>query len=311
MSLTNDQVTAKNFEKFYDRIYPYLNGAAHAGFTPVGTVISIMGNHAPQNYLSCEGQVVNISDYPELANYFEQEFGTKNNFGGDGTTTFAVPDLRGEFLRGTGTNSHTNQGSGANVGEHQDGTEIPFFNSYINGTSGNFYTGDSGKTPNKYDSYDSGNNYYRYVGSSRTTSTSNVPNYYTSRPTNTSVLYCIATKDIYVDARFDYSTSEKVVGKWIDGKPIYQRTFSFDNPSKSTDISLVSGSWLSDFVGGEGLLWTSIGDVKYFPYCEQGPNRGANVSRYQDDIRIYFWDTNNTFTYTKLVVTVRYTKTTD
>ena len=39
---------------------------------------------------------------------------------GDGVTTFKVPNLLGEFLRGTGTNSYTNQGSGANVGVHQD-----------------------------------------------------------------------------------------------------------------------------------------------------------------------------------------------
>lgn len=81
-----------------------------------------MGTAAPDGYLVCDGTVYNISDYPLLANHFETQFQTKNHFGGDGITTFAVPDLRGEFLRGTGTNSHTNQGSGLNVGMHQDGT---------------------------------------------------------------------------------------------------------------------------------------------------------------------------------------------
>lgn len=28
-----------------------------------------------------------------------------------------------------------------------------------------------------------------------------------------------------VDEKFNYSTTEKVVGTWIDGKPIYQKTF--------------------------------------------------------------------------------------
>ena len=32
---------------------------------------------------------------------------------------------------------------------------------------------------------------------------------------------------------FDYSTSEKVVGHWVDGKPIYQKTFEFTVPSGS------------------------------------------------------------------------------
>ena len=38
--------------------------------------------------------------------------------------SFGIPDLRGEFLRGTGTNSHVNGGNGAGVGEHQDATAI-------------------------------------------------------------------------------------------------------------------------------------------------------------------------------------------
>ena len=82
-----------------------------------------MGNNTPDYFLSCDGTVYNISDYPYLAEHFKTEFGSYNYFGGNGTTTFAVPDLRGEFLRGTGTNSHASQGSGESVGIHQDGTE--------------------------------------------------------------------------------------------------------------------------------------------------------------------------------------------
>jgi hypothetical protein len=46
----------------------------------------------------------------------------------------------------------------------------------------------------------------------------------TVRPANTSVMFCIAYKDIYSNPMNDYSTTEKVVGTWIDGKPIYQKT---------------------------------------------------------------------------------------
>ena len=82
---------------------------------PTGCIIQMMGITAPTGYLECDGQVYNISAYTRLANYFESQFGLKNYFGGDGTTTFAVPDLKGEFLRGSGTNSHTTEGSGASV----------------------------------------------------------------------------------------------------------------------------------------------------------------------------------------------------
>ena len=72
------------------------------GINPVGNIISFMGTIAPSGYLICDGAEVNIADYPNLANHFETQFGSKNYFGGNGTTTFAVPDLRNEFLRGHG-----------------------------------------------------------------------------------------------------------------------------------------------------------------------------------------------------------------
>ena len=75
---TDKLVTKSDLQDFYSRILPYLGGTAEAGFTPIGTVISVMGKTAPANYLACNGQIVNISDYPELANYFEEQFGSKN-----------------------------------------------------------------------------------------------------------------------------------------------------------------------------------------------------------------------------------------
>ena len=90
----------------------------------IGTVISYMGNNAPEGYLLCDGNIYNISQYPNLANQIKKEFGSYNYWGGDGTTTFAVPDLRGEFLRGAGTATR-NSGSGASVGVHQEPTRIP------------------------------------------------------------------------------------------------------------------------------------------------------------------------------------------
>lgn len=154
---------------------------------PIGTVISVMGNHAPKGYLICDGTQYNIEDYPELASYFETEFGTVNNFGGDGTTTFKVPDLRGEFLRGTGTNSHASQGSGANVGTHQDATNHIVVGSIGNG--GNISTRNVTLSPGNVDGYNGGSGTDHYANMSNGGGTKN--SFYTSRPTNTSVLYCI------------------------------------------------------------------------------------------------------------------------
>jgi len=143
-----------------------------------------MGTTAPAGYLFCDGTVYNIADYPGLADHFETQFGTKNNFGGDGTTTFAVPDLRGEFLRGTGTNSHENNGSGSAVGVHQNGTQIP----HAWGGSNNKYVLAAKTGATNTDGILSTG---QIVASTGSLSTDSYSARYLVRPTNTSVLYCI------------------------------------------------------------------------------------------------------------------------
>ena len=83
---------------------------------PTGAVMYYAGLAAPDGWLACDGTVYNIADYPALAAFFAANYGANNYWGGDGTTTFGVPDWQGEFLRASGTNAHENQGSGATVG---------------------------------------------------------------------------------------------------------------------------------------------------------------------------------------------------
>lgn len=71
------------------------------GFTPIGTIITVLGVEIPQNYLECDGSVYAIRLYSDLADYIESQFGSKNYYGGDGITTFAVPDLTGNTLTDT------------------------------------------------------------------------------------------------------------------------------------------------------------------------------------------------------------------
>jgi len=144
-----------------------------------------MGNNAPDGYLKCDGTTYNIADYPALASHFETEFGTKNHFGGDGTTTFKVPDLCGEFLRGTGTNGHSGEGSGANVGEHQAGT---IHKDTSTGTGQKQIRSHNLDVQNT-DTFNVSNEQGTYASASAFAY--DIVQLYTSRPTNTSVLYCI------------------------------------------------------------------------------------------------------------------------
>lgn len=173
--------------------------------TPVGTVIAFMGNTPPEHYLACNGQVLNIADYMELAQFFKTYLGSINAFGGDGTTTFAVPDLRGEFLRGTGTATR-NTGSGGNVGNHQDATAHLWLDTDMNNISYNL----SYSRPVNVDRSINTTITRKYSGAATYGQLQGQPTVYTSRPTNTSVLYCIKYETVYPISYLDESVEDLI-----------------------------------------------------------------------------------------------------
>lgn len=128
-------ITVQEIGRIVDPIAYMLNDG-NAQEMPVGSLIQTMSNSAPKHYLICDGSEYAIGTYPELEAHFVKEFGAVNHFGG-ANGKWKVPDLRGEFLRMTGANSHINQGSGAGIGEHQDGTYI--VGTYSNNGSNKIY----------------------------------------------------------------------------------------------------------------------------------------------------------------------------
>lgn len=230
-----------------------LRGPAGPDGNPVGTVISFLGLTAPKDYLPCDGAEYRISNYPELAEFFRQQFGATNHFGGDGTSTFAVPDMRNLFLRGY-HGAAEKQLSGE-IGENQEATEIPII---YGGRSSDNKGGVVGFMPNKpfetplknVDSYVPNNstNYFGSWGYTMIDENKIGSCTYCARPVNTAVLYCIKAVETatggggsteggvtleQVQEAIDnklanytpkevYSTEETRIGTWIDGKPLYR-----------------------------------------------------------------------------------------
>jgi microcystin-dependent protein len=62
---------------------------------PSGAVMSFAMNAAPTGWLECDGAAVSRTTYSALFTAIGTTFGT-----GDGSTTFNLPNLRGEFVRG-------------------------------------------------------------------------------------------------------------------------------------------------------------------------------------------------------------------
>jgi microcystin-dependent protein len=98
-----------------------VGGRTINNFMPAGSVISYAGSSAPTGWLLCFGQLVSRSTYADLFAAIGTTYGV-----GDGSTTFALPDLRGRAVAGkddmggsaanrlTGTSGGVN---GANLGE--------------------------------------------------------------------------------------------------------------------------------------------------------------------------------------------------
>ena len=182
-----EELTTAEMNAVKAAFQPPVGAKAQSG-NPVGTVISYFGLTAPTGYLACDGSTYNRATYPALADHL---ICTSVDFIGDGSTTFTVPDLRGEFLRGTGTNSHEGNGNGSNVGVHQDATKQR--NNYLGTSSSNpalSVYGDTGVGISAVDSSTKSALGRRVILTDYTPSSESV-DMYTARPTNTSVLWCI------------------------------------------------------------------------------------------------------------------------
>lgn len=104
----------------------------------VGEIRIFAGNFAPNGWLFCEGQLLPISENDVLF----QLIGT--TYGGDGESTFALPDLRGRLPVHMGTF----QGTSFIIGEKAGTEEVTLTTSQIpNHTHSFLVTADIGNVP--------------------------------------------------------------------------------------------------------------------------------------------------------------------
>lgn len=71
--------------------------AAVHGASPAGSIFWYAAQTPPSGFLVCDGSTISRTDYVELFSAIGTTFG-----GGNGSTTFSLPDLRALFIRGSG-----------------------------------------------------------------------------------------------------------------------------------------------------------------------------------------------------------------
>jgi len=122
--------------------------ATIGSFTPPGVVQPFAGSTSPAGWLLCDGAPVSrpianggtVDTYKALYDAVGTTWGV-----GNGTTTFNIPDFRGMFLRGTGSNGIKKMSDGST---YFDGSTLGTYQedriqSHGHGTLGAYDTGGS------------------------------------------------------------------------------------------------------------------------------------------------------------------------
>ena len=112
---------------------------------PVGTIIAYGGTVVPASWLLCDGTAVSRTTYAALFTALSVTWG-----GGNGSTTFNLPDLRGRFLRGRDNSAGNDPDAAA---------RIALFTLGATGDNVGSYQTDDFKSHNHY-----GGVYYYYNG---------------------------------------------------------------------------------------------------------------------------------------------------
>lgn len=106
---------------------------------PAGMVSMFANSSVPTGWLKCNGQAVSRTTYSDLFDAIGTKYGS-----GDGSTTFNLPDARGEFLRGWDDGRGTDSGRSIGTAQSAGGATgdisvtIPLDGSWpLNGTTYN------------------------------------------------------------------------------------------------------------------------------------------------------------------------------
>lgn len=100
----------------------------------------------------------------------------------------------------------------------------------------------------------------------------------------------------------EYSTEEQIVGKWIDGKPIYEKTYILNNTTLST------GNNIFDTIENVKII-NSNGRINNYsiPYADGG----EYIMCIQSNNEIGLWSNKGFYNQsTNIILTIQYTKTT-
>lgn len=235
--------------------YILTGGSVFGGNNPIGSVSLWNMSTPPIGYLICDGTTYSKSQYPDLYDALGSDYQIS-------AEQFKVPDFRGLIPIGAGTHQDTNSKSktftlGTEYGEyehtqtieelvnHRHNSRVQWANSPGNGVI-------STSTNNTYLQVDAQANNDGLTGGGQpfnvmqpSLAVNFIIKAIKSDTTMAEVKNSLASDSTTnapsvhaVNELVNYSTTEKIVGKWIDNKPVYKKVILTTTPAEKTNAEI-------------------------------------------------------------------------
>lgn len=298
------------------------------GSSPIGTIIAYAGENIPAGFLLCDGRELLISDYQKLYEVIGQLPACQSENEG----YFKLFDLRGKFTQGANNNLGENIAAGlpnitGTLGAMQSGTfngafsRENYVNDWANGnknyhynvsfdaadgetdTNGNLKTDESTKVFGKSNTVQPPAITVNFIIKA-TSADDAIDNIIDDNTKDVGHAWSGAKVAEEIENITTYSTEEKVIGKWIDGKPLYQKTFYIESGlSNGMTIATIPNIKIRKMCGTSKYR---NGDYYPFPFTN-APYSECWV-RYAPNGNITLVLSDS---FSDLSFTIEYTKTTD
>ena len=298
-----------------------LDGGVAGDTLPIGSMMPYGSTTIPENWLLCNGQAVSRTTYSDLFAVIGTSYGD-----GDGSTTFNLPDKQGRVSVGLSSSETEFNLLGKKDGAKKHTLTIDEMPSHTHGVPQSHpynYSSDSHYTLVRQ-SYDHSTEYN--VDTSETgggqshnnlqpyevdcwiikafQSSGVVAEVSNTKSTSTTDTYSCS----YINNLNNYSTEEKVIGKYTDGSTLYSKTINIGTPSTVKTYIQHGISNVKNFINAHGRCDRNDGKQQMIP---------ANYTSWEiwlydftsTEISLYFSTNQWSYSPTNVQITLEYTKT--